>query len=189
MNMQAVFIMFITVPWSQIIHCRSVLYVKLLFLCKFAILYSHWFYLNLNYFYLFHIFISTKFIACGNFFSWINDKNISKTIFKNLHVHVCWVVFSLFVVPPRKLICFFVIFLILSPILKVKRLEGLLSRCKETIRGNKEKCVQLEEENAKLTSEIKELTKLKVCVVFLIKWAWTRYEHNLISNRNLMNPI
>lgn len=89
----------------------------------------------------------------------------------------------------QKINLFFVIFLILSPILKVKRLEGLLSRCKETIRGNKEKCVQLEGENAKLTSEIKELTKLKVCVVFLIKWAWTRYEHNLISNRNLMNPI
>lgn len=46
--------------------------------------------------------------------------------------------------------------------LKVKRLEGLLSRCKETIRSNKEKSSQLEEENAKLTNEIKELTKLKV---------------------------
>lgn len=46
--------------------------------------------------------------------------------------------------------------------LKVKRLEGLLSRCKETIRSNKEKNSQLEEENAKLTNEIKELTKLKV---------------------------
>lgn len=41
-------------------------------------------------------------------------------------------------------------------------MEGLLSRCKETIRSNKEKSSQLEEENAKLTNEIKEITKLKV---------------------------
>lgn len=45
-------------------------------------------------------------------------------------------------------------------------MEGLLSRCKETIRSNKEKNSQLEEENAKLTNEIQELTKLKVNLLY-----------------------